>query len=120
MAGNGTEKKPVIEREINIVYSSFISFWIFQDLILIFFILGIKSMRNGWTGKYRLLVTAIIFIGYNKIWIKKINTFFFIGKGGKNRRRGKNENENEKRELVFKEDGQGKFNLHEAWSSTYM
>lgn len=30
------------------------------------------------------------------------------GKGGKNRRRGKNENETEKRELVFKEDGQGK------------
>ena len=29
------------------------------------------------------------------------------GKGGKNRRRGKNENENEKRELIFKEDGQG-------------
>jgi len=29
-----------------------------------------------------------------------------LGKGGKNRRRGKNENENEKRELVFKEDGQ--------------
>jgi len=28
------------------------------------------------------------------------------GKGGKNRRRGKNENEAEKRELVFKEDGQ--------------
>jgi len=28
------------------------------------------------------------------------------GKGGKNRRRGKNENDNEKRELVFKEDGQ--------------
>ncbi|PSN39297.1 hypothetical protein C0J52_18482, partial [Blattella germanica] len=27
-------------------------------------------------------------------------------KGGKNRRRGKNENETEKRELVFKEDGQ--------------
>lgn len=34
-------------------------------------------------------------------------TFFLIsGKGGKNRRRGKNENETEKRELVFKEDGQ--------------
>ena len=32
------------------------------------------------------------------------------GKGGKNRRRGKNENE-EKRELVFKEDGQGAFAL---------
>ncbi|KAG0415525.1 hypothetical protein HPB47_007306, partial [Ixodes persulcatus] len=30
----------------------------------------------------------------------------FSGKGGKNRRRGKNENETEKRELVFKEDGQ--------------
>ncbi|XP_035872644.1 eukaryotic translation initiation factor 1A, X-chromosomal isoform X3 [Phyllostomus hastatus] len=29
-----------------------------------------------------------------------------VGKGGKNRRRGKNENESEKRELVFKEDGQ--------------
>jgi len=28
------------------------------------------------------------------------------GKGGKNRRRGKNENEAEKRELIFKEDGQ--------------
>lgn len=31
---------------------------------------------------------------------------FNTGKGGKNRRRGKNENENDKRELVFKEDGQ--------------
>ncbi|OEH78742.1 eukaryotic translation initiation factor y-chromosomal [Cyclospora cayetanensis] len=29
------------------------------------------------------------------------------GKGGKNRRRGKNDNEGEKRELQFKEDGQG-------------
>eukprot|EP00048_Salpingoeca_helianthica_P014719 m.223183 g.223183 ORF g.223183 m.223183 type:complete len:151 (+) comp16194_c0_seq1:69-521(+) len=28
------------------------------------------------------------------------------GKGGKNRRRGKNENDADKRELVFKEDGQ--------------
>ena len=28
------------------------------------------------------------------------------GKGGKNRRRGKNENEKDKRELIFKEDGQ--------------
>ena len=36
-----------------------------------------------------------------------------IGKGGKNRRRGKNENENDKRELVFKEDGQGKWR---SWS----
>ena len=30
-----------------------------------------------------------------------------VGKGGKNRRRGKNENENDKRELVFRDDGQG-------------
>lgn len=37
---------------------------------------------------------------------RKIYTSF-AGKGGKNRRRGKNENETEKRELVFKEDGQG-------------
>lgn len=36
------------------------------------------------------------------------NLTLFLGKGGKNRRRGKNENETEKRELVFKEDGQGK------------
>mmetsp|Transcript_23937 Transcript_23937/g.71446 ORF Transcript_23937/g.71446 Transcript_23937/m.71446 type:complete len:159 (+) Transcript_23937:73-549(+) len=28
------------------------------------------------------------------------------GKGGKNRRRGKNENDSDKRELIFKEDGQ--------------
>ncbi|XP_002128717.2 eukaryotic translation initiation factor 1A, X-chromosomal [Ciona intestinalis] len=28
------------------------------------------------------------------------------GKGGKNRRRGKNENDREKRELIFKDDGQ--------------
>ncbi|KAL7418139.1 hypothetical protein BDY24DRAFT_374206 [Mrakia frigida] len=28
------------------------------------------------------------------------------GKGGKNRRRGKNDNDEDKRELVFKEDGQ--------------
>lgn len=28
--------------------------------------------------------------------------------GGKNRRRGKNENDNEKRELTFKEEGQGR------------
>jgi len=33
---------------------------------------------------------------------------FILGKGGKNRRRGKNDNEEEKRELVIKEEGQGK------------
>lgn len=31
------------------------------------------------------------------------------GKGGKNRRRGKNDNDDEKRDLIFKEDGQGNF-----------
>ena len=35
------------------------------------------------------------------------HSFFSSGKGGKNRRRGKNENEDMKRELVFKDDGQG-------------
>lgn len=44
---------------------------------------------------------------YNKELIV-ICLCLYPGKGGKNRRRGKNENENEKRELVFKEDGQGK------------
>ncbi|VDL98809.1 unnamed protein product [Schistocephalus solidus] len=29
-----------------------------------------------------------------------------LGKGGKNRRRGKNENEGQKRDLIYKEDGQ--------------
>lgn len=39
------------------------------------------------------------------------NILVSTGKGGKNRRRGKNENESEKRELVFKEDGQGTLRL---------
>jgi translation initiation factor 1A len=30
------------------------------------------------------------------------------GKGGKNRRRGKSDNDSIKREIVFKEEGQGK------------
>jgi len=33
------------------------------------------------------------------------------GKGGKNRRRGKNDNDDERRELIFKEEGQGMFVL---------
>lgn len=43
------------------------------------------------------------------------HTLFFLfnlGKGGKNRRRGKNENETEKRELVFREDGQGNIYIY--------
>lgn len=53
-----------------------------------------------------ILATKII------VWRKKkskTKTFLscFVGKGGKNRRRGKNESEDVKRELVFKEDGQG-------------
>lgn len=46
------------------------------------------------------------FQSQNIFWISSF-VFLSIGKGGKNRRRGKNENETEKRELVFKEDGQG-------------
>lgn len=38
--------------------------------------------------------------------VGKLNFFFFVGKGGKNRRRGRNENESMKRELIFKEEGQ--------------
>lgn len=49
---------------------------------------------------------------YRKIYI------LFAGKGGKNRRRGKNENETEKRELVFKEDGQGEST--NVQNTTYM
>ena len=40
------------------------------------------------------------------------------GKGGKNRRRGKNEND-EKRELVFKEDGQGACHVGFGWVFSY-
>ena len=36
------------------------------------------------------------------------------GKGGKNRRRGKNENDDVKRELVQKEEGQGKKTLNKC------
>ncbi|KAJ4319886.1 Translation initiation factor 1A [Neodidymelliopsis sp. IMI 364377] len=39
---------------------------------------------------------------YSRTWENSPNTT----QGGKNRRRGKNENDNEKRELVFKEEGQ--------------
>lgn len=36
-----------------------------------------------------------------------VRTFaYLLSQGGKNRRRGKNENEDDKRELVFREDGQ--------------
>lgn len=36
-------------------------------------------------------------------------SYSFRQQGGKNRRRGKNENEGVKRELIFKEEGQGTF-----------
>ena len=36
---------------------------------------------------------------------------FFAGKGGKNRRKGKNDSDADKRELVFKEFGQGIFQI---------
>lgn len=38
----------------------------------------------------------------------------FLGKGGKTRKRGKNDNEDYKRELEFKEDGQGR-NFEYLW-----
>jgi hypothetical protein len=38
--------------------------------------------------------------------VRAVSRGWCAGKGGKNRRRGKNENEGQKRELVFKEDGQ--------------
>lgn len=43
-------------------------------------------------------------VGITTFWSGVL--LLFTGKGGKNRRRGKNESE-EKRELIFKEDGQG-------------
>lgn len=38
--------------------------------------------------------------------MQQLTTYFAQQQGGKNRRRGKNENDNEKRELIFKEEGQ--------------
>ena len=68
-------------------------------------------------------INSIVLVIVSNNVIKPKNEHFLFqisGKGGKNRRRGKNENENEKRELVFKEDGQGivsisliKYYLHE-------
>ena len=48
----------------------------------------------------------MIFREFNVQVIYIFVPLFMSGKGGKNRRRGKNENESDKRELVFKEDGQ--------------
>ena len=44
-----------------------------------------------------------------------VYSFECTGKGGKNRRRGKNESE-EKRELIFKEDGQGEEEVFVQWA----
>lgn len=44
-----------------------------------------------------------------------VYSFECTGKGGKNRRRGKNESE-EKRELIFKEDGQGEEEGFVEWA----
>ena len=35
------------------------------------------------------------------------DSFFLVGKGGKNRRKGKNESDGSKRELIYKDEGQG-------------
>lgn len=42
-----------------------------------------------------------------KLQVHFLFYFHFVGKGGKTRKRGKNDNEEYKRELEFKEDGQG-------------
>lgn len=43
-----------------------------------------------------------------------------LGKGGKNRRRGKNENEETKRELEFKEAGQEYAQVgHNVWATYF-
>ena len=57
-------------------------------------------MRIGF--KYWSCTELLLRIIYSPGSVAPANT----GKGGKNRRRGKNENENDKRELIFKEDGQ--------------
>jgi translation initiation factor 1A len=49
---------------------------------------------------------SIIPVIFYPIYCFDTNSDYFRKQGGKNRRRGKNENDNEKRELVFKEDGQ--------------
>ena len=41
-------------------------------------------------------------------WFILLTLIYRIGKGGKSRKRGKNDNEAYKRELEFKEDGQGR------------
>lgn len=44
-------------------------------------------------------------------WFILLTPIYRIGKGGKSRKRGKNDNEAYKRELEFKEDGQGRNHL---------
>lgn len=64
-----------------------------------------KNKGKFLTAEPKFSPTQISFVSF----ILTNNCLFApLGKGGKNRRRGKNENETEKRELVFKEDGQGK------------
>ena len=78
--------------------------------------------RPGWNGCLCISLqnslcsycAFTVHLGHSEVWHNKMRSAFtflthylFTGKGGKNRRRGKNENEADKRELIFKEDGQG-------------
>ena len=42
---------------------------------------------------------GLTYTKYNKKWLK------ILGRGGKNRKKGKNENVDQKRELIYKDDG---------------
>ena len=82
--------------ELQVKHGTFPSFDI--DLDLYFPRRPSPTIQNMWRDDLPLIQIMYLVLSCS---------MFISGKGGKNRRRGKNENENEKRELVFKEDGQG-------------
>ncbi|KAI4308423.1 hypothetical protein L6164_031501 [Bauhinia variegata] len=59
------------------------------------------AVKNSVMNRTALLRSGILVLGTETLIMPKNK-----GKGGKNRKRGKNEADDEKRELVFKEDGQ--------------
>lgn len=65
---------------------------------------GTVSFRS--TSRFTL--TPLFFVAVILERFSPYCVFIFVGKGGKNRRRGKNDSEGEKRELTVKEEGQGK------------
>ena len=56
--------------------------------------------------KYKIIYNTIIYNHEHTITHNKHTYVYCIGKGGKNRRRGKGDGEESKRELEFKEEGQ--------------